>query len=58
MSELYFRFIRWLHRFDEPPHYNRIGAGLYALLWTHWCGHDWKFAWSQAWIYWGSSDPA
>jgi hypothetical protein len=48
----YFYFIRWLHQFEEHPNYNRFGAGLYQLLWTHWCGHDWKFAWRMASIYW------
>lgn len=48
----YFRFVRWLHRFDESPHFNRWGAGLYQLLWTQWCGHDWKFALRMAMIYW------
>jgi hypothetical protein len=48
----YFRFVRWLHQFEEWPNYNRFGAGLYTLLWTHYCGYDWKFAWHSACIYW------
>lgn len=49
-----FRFIRWLQRFEQAPNYNRWLAGLYQLLWTHWCGHDWKHAWRMAMIYWRS----
>ena len=54
---LYFRFIRWLHRFEEAPNYNRIGAGLYQFLWTHYCGYDWANAWDCASIYWFNRKP-
>lgn len=52
MSNAYFRFLRWLHQFEEFPRYNRMGAGLYQLLWTHWCGYGWQSAWRCASIYW------
>ena len=49
---LYFRFVRWLHQFEEFPRYNKWGAGLYQLLWVRYCGHDWRFAFRMAWGYW------
>ena len=52
MRTAYFHFLRWLHRFEEWPHFNRFGAGLYQLLWTHYCGYGWSFAWQTACIYW------
>lgn len=52
MSDIYFHFIRWLHKFEEFPNYNRFGAGFYQLLWTHWCGYGWRSAWRSAFIYW------
>jgi hypothetical protein len=51
-SQTLFRFLRWLHRFDEHPHHNRFGAGLYQLLWARYCGYDWKHARKMAAIYW------
>jgi hypothetical protein len=52
MRTLYFRLLRWLHRFEEFPNYNRWLAGLYQLLWVRECGHDWAYAWRCACIYW------
>jgi hypothetical protein len=49
---LYFRFVRWLQRYEESPRYNKWLAGLYQLLWTRWCGHDWRFSFRMARIYW------
>lgn len=55
---MYFRFVRWLHQFEEYPRFNRLGAGLYVLLWTRMCGHDWRFAWQVASIYWFNRQPS
>ena len=52
MSNPYFAFLRWLHKFDEFPSYNRFGAGLYQLLWTQWCGYGFRLAWRVACVYW------
>lgn len=52
MTNVYFRFVRWLSRFEQYPKYNRWLAGLYQLLWVHWCGHEWSYAWRMAMIYW------
>ena len=54
---LYFRFVRWLHQFEEHPNYNRVGAGLYTLLWVRYCGWSWKEAWLSACIYWFNRKP-
>jgi hypothetical protein len=54
---LYSRFVLWLRRYEERPHYNRLGAGLSAMLWAHWCGHGWRFACRQAAIYWFNRKP-
>lgn len=53
---MYFRFVRWLHQFEEPPRYNRLLAGLYVCLWARWCGHDWRFARRMGLIYWWPKD--
>ena len=49
---MYFRFVRWLHQFDEQSRYNRFGAGLYQLLWWPMIGYGWKFGFHMALIYW------
>lgn len=57
----YFYFVRWLHRFTEPPFAHPIFyplAGLYECLWARQCGHDWAFARRMGLIYWWPKDRA
>lgn len=49
---MYLRFLKWLHRYDTHPNFNRFGAGLYQLLWIRWCRREWKFAFRIARLYW------
>jgi hypothetical protein len=48
----YIHFVCWLARFSEHQHFNRFGAGLHQLLWSHFCGYGWGFAWRMARLYW------
>jgi hypothetical protein len=55
MNAPYFHFVRWWQRFDNPGWHGglrgivgRFGRGVYHLLWTHWCGYGWPFAWEMA----------
>jgi hypothetical protein len=52
----YIRFLCWL-RYEEHPNFNRALAGLYQLLWTHFCGYGWRSAWRMAMGYWTPRRP-
>lgn len=51
-----FRFYWWvgagLQPYTEGPRFNRVIAGVRELFWAKACGHDWRWGFKMARIYW------